>query len=69
MTTNMNFTRTRNTIRCAFWRLAAQLTGMAVRKKMFLKQLLTYIPLALAGAAAYVLGRLAGEILLRVFPM
>jgi len=64
MTMNKNLTNSITTIKLAFWRTAASAMGFAVRKKNTLERTINYAPFAVAGAAAYLLGRLIGELLM-----
>jgi hypothetical protein len=66
---NPMITRRSNFIRRAFWRTAAELTGWAVRHKDELQTSLSYAPFVLAGALAYLLGRLVGAVLLNGIPV
>lgn len=50
--------------RILFWRSAAYLTGFAVSNRKLVHRTLTYAPIAIGGAIAYLIGRLIGEILL-----
>jgi hypothetical protein len=50
-----------------FWRTAAYLAGLAVARRRLLMKTLTYSPFILAGAAAYVLGRMIGAMFLSGF--
>jgi prepilin signal peptidase PulO-like enzyme (type II secretory pathway) len=52
------------TMKLAFWRAAASAMGFAVRKKKNLERAINFAPFAVAGAVAYLLGRLIGELLL-----
>ena len=47
-----------------FWRIVATLIGSAVTHKKALEQMMRYAPYAVAGAGAFLLGRLIGEMLL-----
>jgi hypothetical protein len=49
--------------RALFWRLAASVTGAALERKSMLRQALNWAPIVLFGCLAFVLGRLAGELL------
>lgn len=51
-------------IKLAFWRAAASAMGFAIRQKKILERTINYAPFAVAGAVAYLLGRLIGELLL-----
>jgi hypothetical protein len=64
MTMDTKFSNSLSTIKLAFWRAAASAMGFAVRKKKTLERSINYAPFAVAGAVAYLLGRLIGELLL-----
>jgi hypothetical protein len=50
-----------------FWRTAAYLAGVAVERRRLLMKTLTYSPFILAGAAAYIVGRVLGAMFLSGF--
>ncbi len=64
MTMNNNLTNSITTIKLAFWRTAASVMGFAIRRKTTLERTINYAPFAVAGAVAYLLGRLIGELLM-----
>lgn len=51
-------------LRIFFWRLAANLTGVAVQNQNKLRRAVWIAPILLAGVAAYFLGRMFGTLLL-----
>lgn len=59
-----NYPHTIDLMKATFWRIAASLIGFAVRRKRIFERILTYTPFVIAGAVAYMLGRLLGELLL-----
>ena len=50
-------------LRVVFWRAAAYLTGLAIRRKTDLDAVLGFAPAVLYGALAYALGWLIGQLL------
>ena len=64
MTMNKNPTNSITAIKLAFWRTAASAMGFAIRRKNILERTINYAPFAVAGAVAYLLGRLIGELLM-----
>ena len=59
-----NYSHPIDMMKVTFWRLAASMIGIAVRRKDIFERILTYTPFVIAGAVAYMLGRLIGELLL-----
>jgi hypothetical protein len=55
-------------VQLAFWRSAATITGLAVRKKSLLQRTLMFAPVVIASALAYMLGWFFGELLLKAMP-
>jgi len=50
-------------LRVVFWRAAAYITGLAIRRKTDLDAVLRYAPAVLYGALAYALGWVIGNLL------
>jgi len=59
-----NYTHTIDYMKATFWRIAASLIGIAIRRRKVFDRVMTYTPFAIAGIVAYMLGRLIGELLL-----
>jgi hypothetical protein len=51
-------------IKHAFWRTTAICLGWVIRRKTFFQIVVKYSPIVLAGALAFLLGRMMGELLL-----
>jgi uncharacterized membrane protein len=51
-------------VKLAFWKVAAGVTGAAVRNQRLFNRLLWVAPIVLAAVLAYMFGRLFGAILL-----
>lgn len=51
-------------VKLAFWKLAASLTGAAVRNQRLFNRVLWVAPIVLAAVLAYMFGRLFGAILI-----
>lgn len=51
-------------LRWVFWRIAAGVTGLAVRREAFIRRSLRYLPLLFAAGVAYLLGRVFGQVIL-----
>lgn len=64
MTMDKTISDTIDIFKITFWRIAASLIGVVVRRKNSFELLLTCAPFMVAGAVAYMLGRLIGELLL-----
>jgi hypothetical protein len=59
-----NLTNLTMMLRIFFWRLAANVTGVAIQNQNKLRRAAWIVPILLAGAAAYFLGRMFGTLLL-----
>jgi hypothetical protein len=56
--------KTTEMIKIAFWRMTASLIGLAIRRKRVIERWIIYVPFAIAGGIAFLLGRLIGEMLI-----